>query len=466
MHKFFQQKGFFVFFILIAPLFFASTTVYAQDEKSVLSAQKGKAPIIIIPGLTGSELVNGKNQEIVWFKPGRAKDDDLRLPISPNLLRNRDSLRTGDIIRGVQFVKFLPEIEIYEKLIDSLEKRGGYKEGKIDAPPADGYQDTFYVFPYDWRRDNVENARLLMQKLNALKRKYKRPNLKFNVVAHSMGGLIARYAAMYGDVDIPRGRLRPTWAGARNFDKIFLLGTPNEGSVQALDSLLNGFSLLGGGLNLPFVQNLSRFDIFTIPAIFQLLPHEDTFSAYDENLKPLKIDIYDPLVWDKYDWSIWKDADFVKKFNAVEQRDARAYFNVALARAKRFQSALDANTTTKPPVSFYVMGADCKETQNAVVLLRNAKKNRWETQFKASAFERADGAKVSSDELKKIIYAQGDGVVTKSSLKMETSKKTPMLPIVSELFQCETHNKLATNPEIQDRLFSLLNSGGGTTAAK
>src|SRR5205085_4261313 len=112
-----------------------------------------------------------KTGGVVWFRPARAKDDDLRLPISPNLARNRDSLVAGDIIRNVKFLKFLPEIEIYERLTDALEKRGGYKEGKWDAPAKDGYQDTYYIFAYDWRRDNVENARLLMQKIDALKRK-------------------------------------------------------------------------------------------------------------------------------------------------------------------------------------------------------------------------------------------------------------------------------------------------------
>jgi pimeloyl-ACP methyl ester carboxylesterase len=463
MFKFFQRQALILFFALIFSGF--ASTVEAQDVKAVENASKGKTPIIIIPGLTGSELVNSKNQEIVWFKPGRAKDDDLRLPISPNLARNRDSLRTGDIIRGVQFIKFLPEIEIYEKLIDSLEKRGGYKEGKIDSPPAGGFEDTFYVFPYDWRRDNVENARLLMQKIDSLKRKFKRPKMKFNIIAHSMGGLIARYAAMYGNADLSRsGRLRPTWAGARNFDKIFLLGTPNEGSVQALDSLLNGFSLIGGGLNLPFVQNLSRFDVFTIPSIFQLLPHQGTFTAYDENLKPLKIDIYDPKNWDTYDWSIWKDDDFTKKFTPAEQRQAKAYFNVVINRARRFQEALNANTTAKSPVSFYLMGADCKETQTAVLLLRNEKKNRWETHFKASGFERANGEKVTSDELKKLIYSLGDGVVTKASLKMENLNKPSILPVESELFQCESHNKLATNPEITDKLFTILDNRSVTAA--
>ena len=114
----------------------------------------------------------------------------------------------------------------------------------------------------------------LFRQIDALRRKLRKPNLKFNVIAHSMGGLVARYAAMYGNTDLPAGTPKPTWAGAKYFDKIFLLGTPNEGTVSSINALLNGFSYIGGGLNLPFIQNISRFDVFTIPSIYQLLPHE------------------------------------------------------------------------------------------------------------------------------------------------------------------------------------------------
>src|SRR5215203_681016 len=105
----------------------------------------GKPPIIIIPGLTGSSLVNSKTGEEVWFKPKRAKDDDIRLPISPNLSRNRDNLTVSDIIRKVEFFKVLPEIEIYERLINALEARGGYREAKWNTATPKDSQDTFYV---------------------------------------------------------------------------------------------------------------------------------------------------------------------------------------------------------------------------------------------------------------------------------------------------------------------------------
>src|SRR5829696_2005693 len=285
--------------------------------------KKGRDPIIIIPGLTGSELVNAKTGEEVWFKAFRPKDDDLRLPISPVLSRNRDNLVARDIIRSVKLFGFLPETEIYERLIDSLEKRAGYREANWKTATRADATDTFFVFPYDWRRDNVESARLLLRQIETLKRRLGKPNMKFNVVAHSMGGLIARYAAMYGDADLPARAPKPTWIGARNFNKIFLLGTPNEGSVLSINALLEGFSYIGGGLNLPFIQDISRFDVFTIPSIYQLLPHDGTFVAYDEDLKPIPIDIYDPAVWDKYGWSIWTDDGFTKKFSPLEQQNAR-----------------------------------------------------------------------------------------------------------------------------------------------
>ena len=357
--------------ILITSLFLllSCATTFGQTTTSVLpKPPSGKAPIIIIPGLTGSTLVNSRTGEEVWFKARRAKDDDLRLPISPNLSRNRDNLTVMDIIRKVEFFKVLPEIEVYERLIDALQTRGGYREAKWNTATRKDYQDTFYVFPYDWRRDNVENAQLLVRKIETLKRRLGKPNLKFNVIAHSMGGLIARYAAMYGAADLSASAPQPTWVGDKHFNKIFLLGTPNEGSIMSLNALLNGFSYVGGGLNLPFIQDISRFDAFTIPSIYQLLPHDGSLLAYDENLKPVNVDLFDPAEWEKYGWAIWQDDSFTKKFNASEQSNARPFFNAALLRAKQFQAALDAGTSAKPTVSFYLIGGDCKATPAGMLI--------------------------------------------------------------------------------------------------
>src|SRR6186713_2264003 len=110
----------------------------------------GKAPIIIIPGLTGSDLVNNKTDEAVWFNSHRSREDDIRLPISGNIAQNHDNLVTKDIIRSVKLLKFVPELEIYERLIDALQTRGGYREAKWNTATRNDATDTFYVFPYDW----------------------------------------------------------------------------------------------------------------------------------------------------------------------------------------------------------------------------------------------------------------------------------------------------------------------------
>lgn len=427
-----------------------------------MSAPKGKMPVIVIPGLLGSELVNKETGEEVWFDLSRSKNDDLRLPISANIAANKDNLVPRDILRNIKYLKFLPETEIYQKAASSLEVPGDYVEGKWDAPAENGYQDTYYVFPYDWRLDNVENARRLVRQMHELKTKLKRPDLRFNVIAHSMGGLIARYAAMYGDADLPNGAARPTWAGAADINKIFLVGTPNEGSITSLDAFINGYNIGPRGVNIPFVQDLSRFDMFTIPSLYQLLPHGGTVRAFDENLKPIKIDIYSPATWEKYGWTAYTDEKFSKAYSVQEQAQARAYFRAVLSRARRFHQALDANAGARSAVEIYLLGSDCKPTFDAMIIRRDSRKDRWKTMFRADSFKRADGVKVTEKDLEAVLYSKGDGVVTERSFLASTLSgarvrlggyRTP-LPAKDISFVCEIHNQLLSNEGVQTKLFA------------
>lgn len=466
--------------ILLCQATFAQNTTDskgAQVAPTPDNNRKGKEPIIIIPGLIGSELVNKSTDETVWFSLGRSKDDDLRLPVSPNIAANKDNLIAGDILRNIKYLKFLPETEIYEKLAGSLVVPGGYEEGKWDAPLPTGYQDTYYVFPYDWRLDNVENARLLIRKIVALKTALKRPDLKFNIVAHSMGGLIARYAARYGDADIPAGRntaLRPTWAGAKHIDKIFLIGTPNEGSFSALDSFVNGFAPLNAkGINIPFVQSVSKFDTFTIPSIYQLLPHAGTAKIYDDDLRLIKLDLFDPAVWEKYGWAVYDDPKFAKEFTPAEQAQAKAYLRAVLQRAKRFQEAIDSGMNVKSPVSLYIIGSNCKPTLDGMIIYRDTKKNEWKTIFNPESFKQTDGTKITAKQVKDLLYSTGDGVVTTRSLltssfpgaRQHKGYKTTLV-IDDVAFTCETHNQLTGNADVQKKMFDALNYNSKMLATK
>src|SRR5215211_5251339 len=319
--------------------------------------RKGKRPVIVIPGVLGSRIVNRRTGEVVWPSVFRSDVDGLSLPATSDLAGNRDELVAARIVEAARLAKIAPEVYVYHHLLRALEDYGGYREGDWANPPEGGDQDTFYVFSYDWRRDNVESARLLVKRVEALKLKLGRPDLRFNVVAHLMGGLVARYAAMYGDRDLPAegDAPRPDWAGAGFVNKIFMFGTPNAGSAEAFAVLLEGYSVTEGlRRRVRLLNKLSREDVMTAPSIFQLLPHGARARFLDANLRPVSVDLYDPAVWRRFGWSAANDPEFRAAYERGIARDEEAptgrgtladldaYLDAVLARARRFHEALDA----------------------------------------------------------------------------------------------------------------------------
>ena len=445
----------------------------------------GKPPIIIIPGISGSQLVNPANGNAVWFNIKRDKDDDLRLPMtSPILSRNRDSLQPKDIIRTVE-LRVLPDVEVYQTLIDAL-KEHGYTEATWNNPKA---TDVFYVFAYDWRRDNVESAKLLMQRMTTAKRRLRAPKLKFDILAHSMGGLVARYAAMYGSADLPQnGSPIPTWVGAAHIEKLMMFGTPNEGAFSAFDTLLNGYPIVANR-DLPFVDDPRPEDVMTNPSVFQLIPHQNSARFLDENLQPMKVDIYDVETWIKYGWGAIADPKFLSKLRdagrlALTNKEikpakldknansddrilarttyaqVRAYFVSALDRARRFHLAMDATSKTSP-VQLFAYGGNCAPTLDAAVLIRDDKKSTWTTLVEAKDIKAADGKQIKKDEVKAAMFTPGDGRVTKRSLLSETelAKGGPemiKIPLASSFFTCGLHTSLFLEKPIQESFWSAL----------
>ena len=438
----------------------------------------GKRPLIIIPGILGSQLVNYETGEVVWPSIFRSSDDGLSLPVSTDLAANRDKLVARKIVDTIRLARLVPDVYIYHELLEALKKYGGYREGDWANPGADGDHDTFYVLPYDWRRDNVETARDLVQRLETLKRKLNSPDLRFNIVAHSMGGLVARYAAMYGDADLPlEARVSPTWAGAAHINKIIMFGTPNEGSMNAFAILLEGYSVTEG-LRRPvrLLNKLSREDALTTPAIFQLLPHRASARFLDENLKPLEIDLYDPEVWRRYGWSPITDEEFRRRyangkpvgdyapFTGGSLKELDAYFDTVLLRAKRFHEALDATSDVEAPVAMFALGGDCEETLEAPILLRDEKRGGWLTITHPREFRTSTGRRITRREATLAMYAPGDGRVTRRSLLAEDlaegRRKSSLfntgLPIVYAVFACDLHGDLQNNKTLQDNALTAL----------
>lgn len=461
-----MMRKFSILFIFLL-LFGAAPSAFSQKRPDLdrlfrnAASRKGKRPIIIIPGILGSELINKRTGEKVWFSIGRSKDDDLRLPITADITMSHDLLVPGDIIRKLD-IPILSDIEVYQNLIDALEKYGGYTAASWDDPPED-LDDKYFLFPYDWRRDNVETARMLFRRVSKLKKRLELPDAKFNIIAHSMGGLVARYAAMYGDRDIPEGEPKPDWPGDEHFAKIFLFGTPNEGSADALQLLLEGFGAIHN-FNLPFVRDVSPLEVISMPSTFQLLPHEGTFRLYDGNLRRMDADIFDPLTWKKYGWSIYGEDDLFDKFSPAEAGRLENYLKVVLKRAKDFDAALDVQNAGQSKIAFFIIGSDCVSTLDGAVIYKDSKKERWITLTRKDSFKRADGVRVSSGAVESVLFQPGDGRVTRRSLLAETlavDKRQSVLfdsalPLTYALFACEEHDKLTENPVILDNLLTAL----------
>jgi pimeloyl-ACP methyl ester carboxylesterase len=392
--------------------------------------------------------------------------------MSPDLAANRDDLIPGKIIETVRLARVLPEVYVYRDLLEALRRYAGYREGDWENPGADGYQDTFYVFAYDWRHDNVTNAREFVRRLARLKSKLQRPDLKFNIVAHSMGGLIARYAAMYGDADLPEGDgpIQPTWLGAAHINKIVMIGVPNEGSADAFATLVEGYSITEGlRRRVPLLNKLTKEDVVRTPSVFQLMPHRGAMKFLDENLQALEIDLYDPEVWKTYGWSVLHSPEFRRRHAETQGTDGvngnldelDAYLAATLKRARRFHQALDAVENSSSPVVLLAIGGDCEETLSSPLILRDEKRNHWLTLTRPREYRTTAGVKISKKRATEAMYAPGDGRVTRSSLlgeKLFNSRDTHTGFTLSRyaVFGCDLHGQLPRNKSLQDNALTAI----------
>src|SRR5271155_1617066 len=305
-------------------------------------------PVIIIPGILGSRLRERSSGRELW--PGSTYNvlfsaQSLALDIDPETLEPRaDGVEAYDLFRG------LLGNDYYGAVIDTLEKQGGYVRGQA-GHAADAATRRYYVFSYDWRQDNVVTARKLDALIDQVRRDYADPQLKVDIVAHSMGGLITRYYIQYGVADVLNGNDFPAnFTGADKIRTAILLGTPNLGSVNALHSLVVGHHVGW--------QAIPTEALATMPSVYQLLPHPVTNWIVDIKGNPLERDLYFVGTWISYQWSIFDpeieqrvrgrfaSAEAGEKYLGVLQD----YFAKRVERARRFVWSLSYNESQNAPV--------------------------------------------------------------------------------------------------------------------
>jgi hypothetical protein len=213
--------------------------------------------LILLPGITGSVLQ--KNNKDVWAVTTESVGGALT-----SLGRNLEALElkddpqnVEDLGDGVVATGLFPDVH----LIPGFWKIDGYSGVRAalnQRLKLDGAQN-YVEFPYDWRRDNRVAARKLARLvpiwLDQWKKASGNADAKVVFIAHSMGGLVARYYLEYLE-------------GWRYTRKLITFGTPYRGSLNALDFLSNGYRKTFAGFNVADLSTLMR----SFTSVYQLLP--------------------------------------------------------------------------------------------------------------------------------------------------------------------------------------------------
>lgn len=426
-------------------------------------------PVIVIPGILGSRLVDGASGKVVWGAfTGEAVNPndpaDLRLMALPmregaTLGELRDDVHADGALEQVDISLFFVPVTIrpYANILETL-GAGGFQDRELGMSGAIDYGDDHYTcfqFAYDWRRDNIENAqrlhdfiektRVYVQKEIEERYGIADYDVRFDIVAHSMGGLLTRYYLRYGGADLPTDGSEPeiTWAGAERVDRLVLVGTPNAGSAAALNELVHGYRPA------PLLPHYPAAMLGTYPSIYQLLPRSrfDTLWVRYKEGGDHVLDVLDPGLWESAGWGLAdpeQDAVLAKLLPDVESSSERRAIALdqqrkSLERARRFHGALDAPAAPPEGTSIHLFAGDAIGTPAVMI---------WNQ---------------GTGKLKYHHYTPGDGVVTRASALMDERLDgdwEPMLrsPVgyATTTFLFTDHLGLTRDPAFSDNVLYLL----------
>ncbi len=401
-------------------------------------------PIIIIPGLMGTTLVNPQGEEI-WPK----SVSNVAFSTFEDLAKeNNDGIVPGRLLDG------LFGIDFYGTLLKTLEKAGHYEKGKLKTPIIGKSTRRYYVFLYDWRKSNFDSVNHLHEMIEQIRLDYKNPNLQVDIIAHSNGGLIARYYLQYGPQTEQSRKSPVAWQdGEKRIRRIAMLGTPNLGSVISVSRLYQGFRI---GLRTIPPHILAHF-----ATPFEALPSPALNVFIDNNGTPTPLSIYDEKLWQTNKWSIYSDENqqIIGKDqeNPVQNAEQLStLFSKNLRTAYDFQRALSKPILqTKTQIALF--GGDCDLTNTRAVISRKA--GRLSLAFTPDDVQ----DKVKNVDYTHLMQAPGDGLVTResqlaraSTAYLDTDLQKDLFPIAQTTFFCESHELLTANPYFQNNLLYFL----------
>jgi pimeloyl-ACP methyl ester carboxylesterase len=236
-----------------------------------MGVQSNKIPphfLVIIPGWMGSNLQVG--DRMIWGDFSHTFSNPVEWKSRLNSLFEAMSypnrlLKPAGILNEVVFVTPMGKMQQYGRLLNHLRTMGYI----IDPQDSATNTRAVYTFAYDWRQDNRISAQELARAIERWRNKH--PGAQAWIIAHSNGGLVARwYIEKLGGKDY--------------IGKLFLMGSPWDGTPIALQGLMDGLAILIRKVFTRYeTHERSRDLIRTFPSLYQLLPHTHPFLYSTEN---------------------------------------------------------------------------------------------------------------------------------------------------------------------------------------
>jgi pimeloyl-ACP methyl ester carboxylesterase len=208
--------------------------------------------VILVPGILGSVLADADGKEVwapnaaaIWRLIGSAGGSIEALELRAD--GSDDGIRATALVSDATLIPGLMKIDGYTHIEQLLCRQ-------LQLVP----DEDFRTFPYDWRRDNASNAARFKASALAWLAQWRArsgdQDARVVIIAHSMGGLIARYF-----VECLGG-----WEFTR---RLITIGTPHRGAPKAAGFLVNGMKKGYG----PFGADLSAM-LRSCPSVYELLP--------------------------------------------------------------------------------------------------------------------------------------------------------------------------------------------------
>jgi hypothetical protein len=377
-------------------------------------------PVVLVPGLTGSQLRDRESQELAWGTGAllvSPKDDGyaLALPLADDAPAE-PSLEAFAVIEKMSLARIIRK-DIYGPILEMLESRG-HRRGDLSDPDAGG---TAFAYAYDWRLSNVDTARRLGEQLDALRVARGEERLVVDLVCQSNGAHICRYLLKYGGASLEAaesGDARPPPCLAVR--KLVLLGSSNGGSLRILHELDRGRSYV------PIIGRKWQPEVlFTFPAIYQDLPVYRRDLFVDTAGKALDVDLFDAAEWKRHGWSIFSPearrrlADHPRPDLFADEARQLGFLRAVLDETRRFHRLLKRDVEGFPGTRYYLLQSQSLDTPSRAVLDQG--RGGWRTLFTG------DREIERSPRLRVLTSAPGDGHATVESQMWLSPQETAAL---------------------------------------